>query len=322
MRINSTLSIGKYLFLFVSLLFSCQASATEALLRPADILYVLSKDSSFYQNFVDQLQQHINTSNNSLQHKPSLRISSNDKNIREELNSGYKLVVSVGSEALRVISENNYEGHVFSVLVPEVSFKKYNHSIKYSALYADHPVSLYLKLIKISIPKGNRVGILLGPSSSIYESELEDAAKKLGLHLQLKKINKSEHVSRRIGQLAANIDVILAIPDPVIHNKRTAQSILYAGYRNNIPVIAYSSSYLKAGAMISLFSSPEQLAEDAATHIIEKLKNTGLLEQAPAHPSIFSIGVNKNVSRSLAREELDEARLKNLLTSDAPIKHE
>lgn len=312
--------MGKYLIFFASLLFNCQLMATEALQHPADILYVLSKDSSFYQNFTDNIQRHVNTSNDGSQHRRSLRISSDDHNIQQELNSGYKLVVSVGSEALKVISESGYEGHVFSALVPKASFKRYGRTEKYSALYADHPVSLYLKLIKIAIPRGNNVGILLGPSSSAYEGDLKDAAEKLGLRLHLKRTSQSEDVARLIGQLAANVDVLLAIPDPVIHNKRTAQSILYAGYRNNIPVIAYSSSYIKAGAMISLFSSPEQLAENAAVHIIEQLKGTSLQERRSSHPSIFSVGINKNVSRSLGREDLDEAKLKNLLTSDMAIK--
>jgi ABC-type uncharacterized transport system substrate-binding protein len=311
---------GKYVYFLVGLLFSCQVLATEELLRPADILYILSKNSALYQEFTDNVQKHTNTSGNSSQHRRSLRLFSSNPKVLPEINAGYKLVVSVGSEALKVVSESGYQGPVFSVLTPATSFKQYKRSEKYSALYADHPVSLYLKLISLAMPESNRIGVLLGPSSSLYEDELKDTAEALGLRLHIMKTAHSRHVSRQIGQLAADVDVILAIPDPIVHNPRTAQSILLAGYRNNIPVVAYSSSYIKAGALIGLYSTPEQLAEDAASHILEQLENDSLQKAPPSYPSTFSIGINRNVARSLGREELDEVTLKNLLITNRPAK--
>lgn len=322
MRLFDIKFTGKYLLLIISIIFNCQTLATEALQHPADILYILSKDSKFYQGFADKVQNHINTSNNNSQHQRSLRMIANDKNLHHELNSGYKIIISIGSAALKSISASGYQGQVISTLTPEISFTQYNSQKRYSALYADHPVSQYLKLIKRALPSSNRVGVLLGPSSTIHEAELISAARTIGLNLVIEKTEQSRHVPHKAGQLAAEVDVILAIPDPVVHNPQTAHSILSAGYRHHIPVVAYSSSYLKAGALISLYSSPEQLAADTAKLILERLKDADTPAPKTNYPPTFSIGINRTVAHSLGREGLDEAKLKTLLISGEPIKNE
>lgn len=314
------LCAAKYLSLFTGLFLSFQILATEVLSHPADILYILSKDSAFYHDFTDNVQRHINSSNNNTRHRRSLRLTTSDPRIQHELSKGYRLVVSIGSEALKTVSENGYRGQVLSALTPELSVRQYSHDKKYSVLYANHPISRYLRLIKLAMPESRRVGVLLGPSSFIYINRIKDTASTLGLHLYIKKVEQTRQVSHQIGQLAAEVDVILAIPDPVVHNSRTARSILYAGYRHNIPVVAYSSSYLEAGALLSLYSSPDQLAQDTAQYVIDILDSVPLHKVIQAYPASFSIGINRNVARSLGREEIDEIRLKNLLTLNRPNK--
>lgn len=251
-----------------------------------------------------------------------MRLIAGDTNLQHELNNGYRIVIGIGSEALKAISVTGYQGQVFSTLTPEISFKRYNPQKRYSALYADHPVSQYLRLIKIAMPSSNRVGVLLGPSSAIHEAELVSTARSIGLDLVIEKTEQSRRVPHKIGQLAAEVDVILAIPDPVIHNPQTAHSILSAGYRHNIPVVAYSSAYLKAGALISLYSSPGQLAAETANHILDQLKSPDTHVPKAAYPATLSVGINRTVAHSLGREGLDEVQLKTLLTSGESVKNE
>ena len=307
---------SKQTALLALLFISCPLSATEASEHSAKLLYVISKDTSFYQRFTDNLQRYINTDNTTSQHQSSHRISSNNPALKSEIDAGHKLIVSIGSDALNAISKANYLGPHFSVLVPAETVKNKKHSGNYSALYVDHPASLYLKLIKAAMPKTNHVGILLGPSSSHHETELINSAASVKLQLQIKKITYSKDVSRNAGQLASDVDVMLALPDPVIHNSQTAQSILYAGYRHKVPVVAYSSSYLKAGALISLYSSPDQIAKNAAEHINLRLRANPDHIPISLHPSIFSIGINKSVSRSLGYESLNETELMNALITN------
>jgi ABC-type uncharacterized transport system substrate-binding protein len=90
---------------------------------------------------------------------------------------------------------------------------------------------------------------------------------------------------------------LLALPDSAVYNDSTIRNILLATYHRGIPLIGYSSGYVKAGALCAVYSTPEQIAAQAA-QLIFKFKDTHKLP-APQYPQEFEVTVNPQVADSL-----------------------
>jgi len=91
--------------------------------------------------------------------------------------------------------------------------------------------------------------------------------------------------------------VLLVLPDSAIYNGLTIRNILLATYRSSVPLIGFSSFYVKAGALCAVFSAPEQIAAQVAS-LIRQFGETRLLPAAQ-YPQEFEVMVNERVAHSL-----------------------
>jgi len=64
-------------------------------------------------------------------------------------------------------------------------------------------------------------------------------------------------------------------------------------------VLAFSQSYVNAGATLGIYSTPEQLGREAAELAGAALAAPGTELPAPHYPRYFSVQVNQHVARSL-----------------------
>jgi ABC-type uncharacterized transport system substrate-binding protein len=112
----------------------------------------------------------------------------------------------------------------------------------------------------------------------------------------------------------------MAIPDPLIYNRETAQPILLTSYRHQKPVFGYSQSYVRAGALAAVYSSAKQIAKQAV-EITLKAQAAGALPP-PQVPKYFSVMVNPQVARSLNIPLMDEEELQKKMLRLETIQNE
>jgi putative ABC transport system substrate-binding protein len=93
-------------------------------------------------------------------------------------------------------------------------------------------------------------------------------------------------------------DALLAVPDPMIYTRETAQPILLTSYRHQKPIFGYSQSYVRAGALAAVYTTSKQLAQQAAEIALKSQQAPSLLPP-PQSPKYFSIIMNHQVARSL-----------------------
>jgi len=103
-------------------------------------------------------------------------------------------------------------------------------------------------------------------------------------------------------------NAILTLPDPVALSPRRAKWLLYQSYQKKVPIISFSRSFVKAGALAAVFSTPRQIGRQAGEVAISILKDP---EYAPRflYPSYFDIALNRAVARSLGLEIADKESL-------------
>lgn len=220
-----------------------------------------------------------------------------------------KLLVSIGTPALAGLADASAGGRlgrvpVVATMMPNSVLETQRKRIvqPLTAVVLDQPPARQMALLHYAFPTLSRIGILIGTESAQYQAGLEKAAVDQGLQLNVYRVSGDEDTLYPVLQRVLDEnDVLLAVPDATIYNSASIQNILLASYRQKIPLIGYSPAYVRAGAMLALYSTPTQIGMQTARIV------HGLLAGNPAGsgavsvqgPTDFSVGVNINVARSL-----------------------
>ncbi len=167
----------------------------------------------------------------------------------------------------------------------------------WTAIVLDQPLERWAGLIQFAFPDRQQVGMLVGPSGHKVTRALERRLQERRLTLATEAVDSQESVVPALDRLLPRMGVLLALPDPAVHNRNTVQPLLLTTYRAGIPIVAYSEAYLNAGAAVALYSTAAQIA----TQVVESLQQV-LEGRVPANiqaPRYFTVGVNNAVVRSL-----------------------
>jgi ABC-type uncharacterized transport system substrate-binding protein len=126
---------------------------------------------------------------------------------------------------------------------------------------------------------------------------LEDERRKRSLVLIQAQIDANEPMFAKLQQLLDTSLVLLALPDPQVFNSGNLQNILLSTLRAGIPVVSFSPAYVKAGALIAIYSKPAQVGRQAAQLALPVLQGKEL--PPPQYPREFWIDVNMPLARSM-----------------------
>ena len=233
-------------------------------------------------------------------------------------------IVAVGTAALKgmqdLYARDTRPPPLLAILLPRLAFDRMADPARVragsvSAVFLDQPPARQLDLIRLALPDARSVGILVSGQSKGYVSALEAAARERGLQL-VSSVMEKDGLYPALQSLLPDIDVLLALPDPVVFSSETAGSILTAAYRRQVPLAGFSSAYGKAGALLALYSTPTQVGTRGGELLRQVLAGRPLPQ--PQSPREFTLEVNQNVARSLGLV-LDEAHLgEQLRQKDRP----
>lgn len=136
-----------------------------------------------------------------------------------------------------------------------------NHLDRISAVFSDPSPYEQMAMIKKHYPYP-AVSTLLSPLNYYLEDELNKAAAELGLKLNVLKVDKEVDINRALNTLPAK-HALLALPDQYIYNSMTLKNIIISTYRSGKPIFGFSRAMVKAGAVASVVTDTEQLAEES-----------------------------------------------------------
>ena len=228
-------------------------------------------------------------------------------------------IVTIGSQAFSSVLDQDLDATLIATLIPRETYLALLESHpgsrnRTTAVFIEQPVQRNLELVRIALP-GRKPGILLGSQSGFLEDQLRRAARDLSLPLYIKRFKPRENLVDALDQVLKNCNVLVAFADPEVSNPGTARHLLLTTYRYGIPMVAYSKAYVRAGALMAVYSTPEQFGQQTAELVIRSTRITGPTLPGPEYPRYFSVDVNRNVARSLGidlkpRAEI-EARLRS-----------
>lgn len=235
-----------------------------------------------------------------------------------------RAAVAIGTEACRGLAQSNLGSTLnLCVLLPKIAFDRIAEGARargrsLAAVLLDQPNARQMALIHLALPERHRVAVLLGPASAALGNALAASAAAQGLSLSLGRLASPDELAGELRRVLADADLLLAIPDGAVFNGRTIQNILRSTFLSRIPLVAFSPAYVRAGALLALYSTPAQIGRQAGRSLRAALSGRELPQQQ--YPQEFEVGVNPHVARSLAIDLEDGPALAERLRRMEPAR--
>lgn len=200
---------------------------------------------------------------------------------------------------------------LLGALIPKSSYEAFAASLKsgrrHTAIYLDQSPQRQLDLVRAVLPNARAVGLILGAGSEKEADTFRMLATNRGLALMAESVARESELYPVLQNILKSSDALLALPDRQIINATTAQNLLLTSFRFRVPVFGYSASYVRAGALAAIYSTPAQIGVETA-QVVREFLRSGLLPQ-PRHPRTFSLTVNRQLAQDLDLNIADDATL-------------
>ncbi|MDO8311215.1 MAG: ABC transporter substrate binding protein [Sideroxyarcus sp.] len=272
--------------------FLCLSPVQAESLR---IAVILSESGGAYQEFATALQSQLSEQHN-------LRVVRVGDTLPDA-----DLVIAVGMKAANALAAASQP--LLHVLIPRAGFEKLHpeSSPLISAIYLDQPLERQLALVAAALPAAGNIGVLY----AAHTAELDNlrklsAAKKFALQEQ--PVDRDHPLASALSDLLEASEVLFVLPDAAVYSSDTIRNILLETYRKQVPMIGISPGYVRAGALCAVYSTPQQIARQAA-EVIKQFAVSGKLPPGQ-YPNEFEVSVNTQVARSLGLVIKDAEQLR------------
>lgn len=309
-----------YALVVLVVLFMLPVTQTWA--KTYRILIVSSSDGPVYTQIISTIQEtvasqnEIKTTFNTLLLQDELSTDKFQKRVNKQ-----DLILTIGQRAMKATTRLKNSPPIITSLIPKDSYEKYRRALhrvskKTTAVFIDNPPETQILLAKILLGRLQRLGVLISENPPYSKTRIKAAIQASGIKSYVYRVKNTDNVIRILSKLLENSDALLALPDAQIFNRSTVQNILLTTYRHRIPVIAYSASYVKAGALAAVYSTPQQNAEHIGKILLNILSSRLSFPTNDTHPEDFDIAINQSVASSLGIPVLSPPEIKNKLLNE------
>lgn len=276
--------------------------AEAAAKKNFSITVILSDNSDEDQAVLRSLKNHLGQLT-----KENLAISSlSSEEFKTHKDESRDFLIAIGTAASRMAVEYGKDTPILSIFIPKQNFidLPLKSTTRITAIVIDQPFSRYLKFSRIVLgQKRKKLGIFYDGQQQIHDLLIKEASDN-DFDPVLETVNEPI-TARHINRIINSCDAILLIPGIADIPPQRAKWLLYMAYRDRIPVIAFSETYVKSGALASISSSPEDIGKQAGEYIDDLLSKTETLyvdngdRNQIVYPTLFSVHVNRKIAELL-----------------------
>jgi len=266
-----------------------------------EVVLVLSRGTEVYQSVVRALQSDLARQGRTDIHVRVLTLDQWRNQQDEIARQQPSLLVSVGVQAANELAGRRLLAiPVLHTLIPRQAWEAMPKEKKRrdSVIYIDQPMSRKLQLVKLALPGRTRVGVITGPVTGPLGQELIAIGKRQGLRVQVEHITRPDALLPAINRVVEDSQVLFSVADPMVFGPSTIHHILLTTYRHSVPVLGLSRGYVDAGALLAVYSTPEDIGRQLGEVVGRMVKGRVVLP-APEYPRHYRVAVNPRVAASL-----------------------
>ncbi|MDR9436406.1 MAG: hypothetical protein RI563_05975 [Thiohalophilus sp.] len=275
-----------------------------------DALYVMSSQAQAYMTFKETIENHQSPSISRRNTHFFVTIDELQTEKLRDLISNSQTVITLGQKSLRNVAALRIDTPHIATLITlegyrEVLSEQNVSQGEHCALVIDQPLHRIARVIRNKLPDVKVAGIIAPPRDPVRTNPGDLSPQEKSLKIVRLPLGKNIHSTIRA--LSQNgVDAIIALHNKKVYNQSTARNILISSYHLNIPLIGYSSGFVKAGALLGIYSTPESMAIDMLEISAQKDRcHSGNI----LYPSTYTIEVNPQVAKSLGIN-IDTSELK------------
>lgn len=267
-----------------------------------EIVIITPNDSSQYTQVVSNIRKNLRLNNN-IENVKTLYLS-DFATTGANLNNK-KLVVLVGSSAFSFYSKSNATSPYLATLITKSAFeyihtRANNKNNFIGGIMIDQPARRYINFTHALLPTLKTTGIVIGPEKIKYKQKILEGVDKKGINLNFVEISLNDNPVNKLRNAYESNQALIVFPDRKKFNRSLSRWILTLSYQYKIPLISYSKKYAEAGALASLFTTPEKIGTQTAEMIIPFLQNPNNKNRKLVYPKYFDIHVNHSVAKALS----------------------
>jgi putative tryptophan/tyrosine transport system substrate-binding protein len=213
-----------------------------------------------------------------------------------------RLVITVGTEAMLALASRTTDALTISTMTLRSDGGRLATAPpRVGAVHLDVPVTNLLAELKVMFPHRNRIAVIRNPLHEGSEPALPAWAKQQGFVLQAADCSRAEDLVRIFLGLKGKVDFVIVLPDSSIYNNTTVTPLIVASLENQLPIVAFSSSFVRAGAAVGIYPDFRDIGAQAASLALRyaEIPAAALTALPDESPRKLQVAVNQRVMRLL-----------------------
>lgn len=175
--------------------------------------------------------------------------------------------------------------------------KPFSHG---TGVFLEYPVETQLRWLRQILPDIRTVGVIYNPKEN--QAMINNAlriASKMGFNLKANEVHTPQALPFALNDLAKEIEVLWGIPDELVLNQQTAKHILLFSFRNSIPFVGLSSTWVKAGALYALEADYIDIGMQCGEMAFNVLNGVKVSSIAPEPPRKVTYSLNLKTAEQM-----------------------
>lgn len=266
----------------------------------ATVHIVSSGQSKSYETALQAIQKNLKA------HSPQLSVTTTALTQFSPVNLAEDdLIITLGNEAIQSISQQ------VSNLPVIHSFAEVNDlpssAGNWAAAVISQPLLTMLKVMDplLANQYKNELLIAYSASNQTIRQQVASNAKLTHGMVSAIPINEGDKPAKYIEDKLFKAGALVSVNDSQVWRGENARWMLYQAYRYKVPVVGYSKKFLKAGALVSVYSTVEQIALKTA-QLVQEWESSHQLAKKGIFYANYNIEFNRNIARALNMDVPDD----------------
>tara|TARA_R110001606_G_scaffold395190_1_gene566912 strand:+ start:16306 stop:17214 length:909 start_codon:yes stop_codon:yes gene_type:complete len=224
------------------------------------------------------------------------------------------LIITVGNEAAEKFNALGLQNPIIYAFIEKSLALNLNRSRpaehQWVATVTNQPIQRMISISEQLINNNykNKIVIVLSEKNRSTLKEIQSLRPLNKGVLDIIKVPQDKLAAKIIADNLFNAAALVAVHDDDIWSSKSATLLLHQAFNYKVPVVGYSKKFLTAGALISVSSATEAIANETAK-LIHHWLTDGAFDETGIVYSDATLNINKNIARAL---QLPISRLNSL----------
>ncbi len=209
-----------------------------------------------------------------------------------------RVVVTIGSEAAEAAMAQPAAAPLIATTIMPNLVETGGRGRTITTVPVDVPMNALLENVKRVFPGKSRLGIIRNATFANPSAEtLKASAEAAGFKICLAECSGPAQLLQTFLSLKDHADLVVCFPDGALYNSATVKPLVLASLRYRLPLVAFSESFTRAGAALSIYPDFREVGSLTGELILKTLN--GPPQARIEHPRKFKLAVNQNITRLL-----------------------